>query len=270
MAATSRPPSRRSTSKDRRDVAVQRDGAAHRVSLAFEALVIDAGSAPDPILGRAAVKRVIDGRRDGGVADAHFAERQHVGAARYRLHAIRDGRGAFARLHGRGLGDVAGRQVEGGFEHLQPGAVDGADLVDGGAARGKIFQHLRGDARRIGRHALRDDAMIGGEHHHGRAVDGRLGAVLPSREPFDDFLEPAERARRLGQLGVARAHGGDGVRDALGICASKARKASKGCSELLIFMSNSSRLWRSAARRGAAPVVAIFSAVDVWRSRPVR
>ena len=55
-------------------VAMQRDGARHRVGLALQAVVVDAGAAADPILRLAAPERVIDGGGDRRIADAHFAE----------------------------------------------------------------------------------------------------------------------------------------------------------------------------------------------------
>ena len=43
----------------------------------------------------------------------------------------------------------------------------------------------------------------------GRSTRG-LGAALPGRQPVGDLLEPAERARRLGELGLAAHHLGLG------------------------------------------------------------
>src|SRR5262249_14707815 len=80
------------------------------------------------------------------------------------------------------------------------------ELVDGGAAGGKVRHHLRRDGGRKGRDALRGDAVIAGEYQHVDALEpGR--AALPAREPGDQLLEPAEAAGRLGQLRLA---GGDG------------------------------------------------------------
>ena len=59
----------------------------HGSDLAREAVVVDAGAAPDPVRGLAAVKRGVDRRRDRGVADAHLADAEEIGAAGDRLHA---------------------------------------------------------------------------------------------------------------------------------------------------------------------------------------
>ena len=55
-------------------LAMQRDRRAHRVRLALQAGVVDAGAAADPFLRLPAVERVIDRRGGRRVADAHFAE----------------------------------------------------------------------------------------------------------------------------------------------------------------------------------------------------
>ena len=95
------------------------DGRLDRRDLAPEALIVDARAAPDPMLGRPAVKRRIDRRRDGGVADAHLADGEEVGAAGDRLHAEGHGGDAGLLVHGVGLGDVAGRHVDGQIEDLE-------------------------------------------------------------------------------------------------------------------------------------------------------
>jgi len=74
----------------------------------------------------------------------------------------------------------------------------------------KFFHHLPGDFRRIGRDAARRYAMGAGEHRDARPLDPRAGAALPGRQPFGDLLEPAQRARRLGELGLATHHLGPG------------------------------------------------------------
>ena len=83
-----------------------------------------------------------DRRGDRGVADAHFADAEEVGAARDRLHAIGHCRGAFGFVEGGSLGDVAGRIFEGQFEDLEAEIEGLADLVDGGAAGLEIGHHL--------------------------------------------------------------------------------------------------------------------------------
>ncbi len=85
----------------------------------------------------------------------------------------------------------------------------GADLagqhVDGGAAGAEVGHHLGGDLLGPGRDALGDDAVVAGEDGHGagrghrrRAAAGDAGELAAER------LQPAERARRLGEAAVER------------------------------------------------------------------
>jgi hypothetical protein len=77
------------------------------------------------------------------------------------------------------------------------------------------------------RDGLVDDAVVAGEHHRQRPLDGRRMAALPGGEPFRDLLQAAERAGRLGQLGLALARRGAASRSGGGISASMARMAAK-------------------------------------------
>ena len=204
IAAISRPPSRRRTSSGSCEMlAMQRDGGAHRVGLAFQRRVVGAGAAADPVLRRAAVEAAIDRRRRGGVADAHFAQAQQVGAGGERLHAERHRRRAGPFVERRLARDVAGRLLERQLEHAQRNVEGLADLIDRRAAGGEIGDHRLGDRGRIGRDALGDDAVIAGEDGDQRRVDVG-GAALPAGEPFGDVLQPAERTGGLGQLGLPR------------------------------------------------------------------
>ena len=142
IAAISRPPSRRSTSSGSRFDADPRDGRGDRVRLAREPGVVHAGAAPDPVVGRAAIERVEDRRRDGRVGDPHLAEAEEVDAARDRLHAVGDRRRAGSFVEGVLRDDVRGRLVERQLEDLQAESVGVADLVDGGAAGGEVRHHL--------------------------------------------------------------------------------------------------------------------------------
>ena len=67
----------------------------------------------------------------------------------------------------------------------------------------KVRHHLRGDAGRIGRHPLRDHAVIAGEDEHFDAVEPRRRAPLPAGEPHHHLFQAPEAARRLGEDGVA-------------------------------------------------------------------
>ncbi len=52
--------------------------------------------------------------------------------------------------------------------------------------------------------------MAAGEDRDARPLDPRAGAALPGGQPFGDLLEPAQRTRRLGELGLAAHHLGRG------------------------------------------------------------
>ena len=152
----------------------------------------------------AAVEAVIDRGRDRGVADAHLAEAQQVGAARDRLHAEGDGGRAAGLVH-RGLArDVERRHFEREFEDLEPEAGLRADLVDGRAAGREIRHHGGRHRGRIGRHAARRHAVIAGKHRNERTVDRGLGRALDGAEPDRQVFQAAERARRLGKIEIAR------------------------------------------------------------------
>ena len=99
-------------------VAMQRHGPRHGVALALQALVVDAGAAPDPVLRLAAPQAMIDGRGDRRVADAHFAKAEQVGARGERLHAEGHRRRAALFIERRALRDVAGRHFQREFEDL--------------------------------------------------------------------------------------------------------------------------------------------------------
>ena len=210
IAATSRPPTRRSTSSgSARWPRWRSHGGFDRGRLARQPLIVEPGAAPRPARCRPAVKRRVDRGRDRGVADAHLAERQKVDAAGDRLHAERHGGGASGLLERRPFGDVARGHIEREIEHLEAKLEGRADLVDGGAAAGEIRHHLLRDARREGRDALRHDAVVAGEHRDERALNLRRRAALPGGKPFCDGLEAPEAAGWFRQHGVARPHGRD-------------------------------------------------------------
>ena len=88
------------------------------------------------------------------------------------------------------------------------GAGGAGELIDRGAAGGKIRHHLHRDLGRIGGDALRGDAVIAGEHQHLDAVEPRRRVALPMRQEGDQILQPAEAFRRLGQHVLALGHRG--------------------------------------------------------------
>jgi hypothetical protein len=81
------------------------------------------------------------------------------------------------------------------------------DLVDRGATRPEIGDHLHCHLRREGRHALRRHAVIAGEDEHIDLIEARHLPPLPSREPGDHLLQQAQAAGWLGQPHLALRHG---------------------------------------------------------------
>ena len=182
---------------------MQCDGALHSIDLALQAGVVDARAASHPVGGRPAVERVIDRGGDGRVANAHLAQAQKVGAAGNGFHAEGEGRSTTRLVEGCGLGDVLGGNVERQLKNLQAEVVGGADLVDGRPARSKCLEHGPGHCLRIGRDALRHDAVVRREDRDERALHDGQGAALPGGEMGDDLLEPSQCAGRFDELRVA-------------------------------------------------------------------
>ena len=112
-------------------------------------------------------------------------------------------------VHRRLVREVGGRLVEIERDDAKRGRHGLRELIDRGAACREIRHHLRGDGGRKGRNAVRRHAVVAGEHQNVDPVEPRRVAA-PLREPGDDLLQPAEAAGRLGQLGLARHHGGGG------------------------------------------------------------
>ena len=229
IAAISRPPSRRKDfERIVKMLAMQRDGRAHRVGLAFQTRVVDAGAAADPILRLAAVERVIDRRRRGGVADAHFAQAEQVGLGGERLHAERHRRGAGPLVERRLARDVAGRPLERELEHLQRNVEGLADLIDRRAAGGEIGDHRLGDRgrdrpRRPGRRR-RDCRRTPrpAAHRHAAAPP-----CQPARNLAMSSSRPSEPAGLVSSACRARA-ASSAAASGSGMALMSARKSSKG------------------------------------------
>ena len=205
MAAISRPPS---AAQDFKRIALAGepcDRRADGVRLAGEPGIVHARAAPHPRLRLAAIERMEDRGGDGGVADPHLAETEKIDAPGDRLHAEGDGPRAVRLVEGIRFGDIRRRHLERQLVDLQAQPETLAELVDGRAAGAEIRHHLRGDALGKGGDAAGDDPVVGSEDGDERIPHRRVGAALPSGQPFDEGLEPAEAPGRLRQRRVARA-----------------------------------------------------------------
>ena len=189
---------------------VARDRGFDHVALPREAGRIDARAVPDPIGRGTTEQRQRDRRRGGRVGDAHLADAEQVDAVRQRRHAALDRREAVGFRHRRGLGEVGGRPVEVERDDGKLGADRSAELIDRGAARGEVGDHLRGHFGGIGGNAARGDAVIAGEDQRLDPRDPRPGRSLPGGKPERDLLQPTERAGRLGEPGIPGARRGGG------------------------------------------------------------
>ena len=179
-------------------------------ALARQAVFVDAGAAAGPARAAAAEQSRGDGRRRGGVADAHFAEANEIAVRRNRAVAGCHRGEEFLLGQCRLLGEVGGRRFERQRNDAQFGAGAPRQLVDRGAAGGEIRHHLRGDLGRIGRDAVLGHAVIAGKDQDFDAVEPRRRVALPMRQPGDEVFEPAEALRRLGQHRFALGDGGAG------------------------------------------------------------
>ena len=111
-------------------------------------------------------------------------------------------------------GEVAAGSVKVERAHLQLDAEGPAELVDRRAAGREVLDHLRGNVRRVGRHAVCDHAVIGGENPCCDLPQSRRMAALPAGKPFGKLFQTTKGAGRLGQgaLALARATDSVGVR----------------------------------------------------------
>ncbi|ENN89287.1 hypothetical protein RHSP_29741 [Rhizobium freirei PRF 81] len=185
-------------------IAMQCDRLLDGGNLALQHLALGAGSRSDPVLCLTAIKRVMDGGGDRGVADAHFADAEQIRAAGDRLHAEGHGRSAVTLAERRLFGDVGSRKIERQIEDLETEVVGDADLVDRSSAGSEILHHLLRDGQRERRNSLLGDAVIAGEDRNQRPGHGRRAAG-PGGKPEGDLFETAERAGRFGELRVALA-----------------------------------------------------------------
>ncbi len=207
MAASSRPPSAAATSSGSPIMPACRASALSIAACLRERpSIVDAGAAAGPLRAVAAEQSGRERRGSGGVADPHLAEANQIGVRPHRAVAGCDRGEKRCLVHRRFTGEVGGRYFEIERRDAKRGGHRLRKLVDRGAACGKVRHHLRGDRGRERRHALRRHAVIAGEHQDVDAVEpGRVPP--PFGQPRDDLFQPAEAARRLGQLGLARQHG---------------------------------------------------------------
>ena len=91
-----------------------------------------------------------------------------------------------------------------GIDDFKAGAELAREHRDRRAPRGEIRHHRDRHLLRIGRDALRSDAVVAGEDDDRRTIGARLFGVLQAREINSERLQPAERAGRLGELALAR------------------------------------------------------------------
>ena len=184
---------------------VRRDARRHRRRLGREPRVVDARAAPGPVFRRAAVKRVGQCRRRGGVADAHLARHQQVRNAR------RPPAQPAASASAKPAASIAGPVVKStvGLSSAiattsSRAPASSGQLVDRRAARLEIRHHLHRDVGGKRADAAGGHAVISGEHRDLGRGDPRLRVAAPGAIPDREILQPPERARRLGQLRVAR------------------------------------------------------------------
>ncbi len=186
----------------------------HHPRLVCKPRVVNAGAAPNPIRGRAAIERHRDGGGAGGVADAHFAHHQQIGRRINRVPAGGKGRNGFGLAHRRGFGEIGGGAIQFKCMHIQPGAKGARKLVDRRPAMLEIGHHLGGDFGRKGGYPLGGNAVIARKNNDLRVLEGWAPIAAPARIPDRQILEPAQRAAWLGQLSVARL--GAGARGGIG------------------------------------------------------
>src|SRR6202035_2714631 len=95
------------------------------------------------------------------------------------------------------FGEVGSRAIELERNDAQLSAGRARELIDRGAAGGKIRHHLRRDLGRIGGDTAPGHAVTTSKDQNIDALQSRRHMALPMGEPGDQILEPAEALRRL-------------------------------------------------------------------------
>ena len=151
-----------------------------------------------------AEQRTGDRGRGCRIADTHFAKNDQIGVVRNLGIASVHRTDEFGLAHGRRRREIGRGPVQFQRRHAELGAARPGELVNGGPTRLEICHHLRRHLGRIGGNTLSGDAVVAGKNKNLTLVEGRRVTPLPGCKPGHEFLEPAERARRLGQLRLAR------------------------------------------------------------------
>ncbi len=158
------------------------------------------GATPDPFLRTAAIEGCKNCRRRGGVADAQFANCQHINAASDGFHAESHGPDTGFFVHRRFFGKIFGRLVDGEIKHFEAKTVSGAYLIDRRPTRREVVEHLLVHFRRKGRNAPLHHTMAARKHTNRGPVHGGLFLGLPPRQPFRQPFETPKAALRLGEI----------------------------------------------------------------------
>ena len=200
IAISSAPPTSRMISIGSVTPAMRRTASCDGGALAGEALVVDAGAAPDPRRGLAAGERGGDGGRRRGVADADLAEHEQVGVERV------DGGDRHGddlvepfRRHRRFVADVAGRVADADVDRLdrRPGVA--GERADRRSALAEGGEHRRGDGGRVGADLGRARRRRGRRRRSARPVGRPAGVGLR--------CQPATHVRRSRRAAQARRSG---------------------------------------------------------------
>ncbi len=201
----------------RRFLTVAGDARFDDLALDRQPVVIDARAASGPAARITAEKR--SGQRSSRcrIADPHLARDNKIRPRFHRLPSGGEGRDALRLAH-RGAGrEVGSRCLKRQRMHIERRSGKLGKLVDRSTASVEIGDHLGRDLGGKGRHASRGDAVIARKDKHLRHPAAGRGITAPADIPLGQILEPAQRTRWLGQLGVAV----PGSRSGLGIGAGQ-------------------------------------------------
>ena len=169
-----------------------------------DACRVEAGSRACPVRRRTAEERACKCCRRGRVADAHLADDQCVEIVTDRIKPCRERVGAFGLGHRRGHREIRCRHIEIKRRNLELCALNGGELIDGGAAGRKIRHHLNRHFRRKSRHPLGGYAVVAGEDQYLDLVERGGVTALPGRTPGGQRFQPAKRSCRFGQVAFAQ------------------------------------------------------------------